>query len=162
MANPYRNLLKELNAEEYQYNELAQQDPYVDSKSTMGSRLVTGNRYIDMMNQQLQDQALQDNSLNFIPGSNLGSIARGTTIAAKGASKAQQISAYTGLPIGEAFKDSFNKLGYFHQKYFVIENFRLPASLKSYNLYGSKNSLIRTPQEVKGKIRSLRRLGYAR
>ena len=52
----------------YSMNVPNQQDQYVDNQSTIGSKLVTGNSYIDGINAMNENQGLVDNSLDFIPG----------------------------------------------------------------------------------------------
>ena len=60
----------------YVAEKLQQQDQYVDTRSTMGMNMNVGSHVQDRLGAMQQQQGLVDNSLDFIPGSKLGDMAR--------------------------------------------------------------------------------------
>jgi len=117
MSNPYNRYfnnpiaLPDLNEGNYFYAQQGQQDEFMDNRSTVGQVTNSGNRYVDLYNKQIEEQALSDNTLDFIPASRFGGIARSGKVAADGLLKAEQISKYVGIPIQEARRDVFRGQG---------------------------------------------------
>jgi len=67
--------------------------------------------YVKRLDQMLQDQALVDNTLDFVPLVKLGSTARLVEDSAARTSKAVRINKRIGLPIKEALIDTHRNFG---------------------------------------------------
>ncbi len=64
-----------LNDDMYMVEELVQQDPYNDNRTTQATDMRIGSKVQDWVKDMEEEQALVDNSLDFIPGSKLSELA---------------------------------------------------------------------------------------